>query len=264
MKALGILGVCLVLVGFVLIGLAVRSSAGQGFSTQEGPLMPGLVDAFPPITRATLIWSDAEAGDLLLDKQTLKRVEDESEQWVRRIFRADVLPSSPKFRAATLDVYKAPGEEATAYDATRAKFRVDGAEVFITQTKGFMSVLYRPEEGLPTARAEGSDLEDLHRYLEGTVFKLFRRAEVMMFLAAEPPIKEAYSLQPDMKRIFLDKEKTLADVGALDPELPWPPIGGIHSYHWGSFYFCTNGREVVATFNKVQGGRVFAIDEPKW
>ena len=261
MKAIGLIGVGLGLATAVLIGLAVRGAANQEFSTPAGPLAAELAPELPAITRATLVWSDVESPGILEDEDARTRVFAGSEEWVEHVFTGRVLPSSLRFKAAVLDVQDEAADEPTVYEATRTKFRVRGGEVFVTQTRGFMSVVYRPQDGWPGAA--GTDKEDLRNYLGQTVAKLFRHAEAMLFLGVEVPFEAGFSLEADMMRILLDGEKTAAEVFALDPELPRTP-GGIHSQYWGSFYFCTNGREVVATFNKVTGGKVFAIDSTEW
>jgi hypothetical protein len=38
----------------------------------------------------------------------------------------------------------------------------------------------------------------------------------------------------------------------------------VFCYFWGSAFFCTDGRDVFASFHKVLGGQVFCIDEPRW
>lgn len=262
MKTLKVLVVGLALGTATLVALTRGSSQSQDFLTPDGSLVPTLAPRMPAITRALLDWREAESADPSLDATARAKVKTQTIEWARRVFAPDLLPDTLLVKPASILVVPNGSGDPVSYDGSRAKFLVRGGAVYMTQTAGFMCVVFKPDVG--SRGAASSAPADMRRYVESQIQRFFQHAPVMLHLATEAPLEGGYALTPDMRLFFPTADRLAAEVHALDPELPYPAIGGFHSFYWGSYCFATDGMDVIATFNKVQGGAVFAIDRPRW
>jgi hypothetical protein len=262
MKTLKLLLVGLALGTVTLVALTRGSSQSQDFQTPDGSLVPTLAPRMPGITRATLEWRDTDAPSTDVDLAVRAKIRTETDEWVRRVIVPDLVPKELVVKTATLLVAPAVAGDPVAYDGSRVKFIVPGGALFVTQTAGFMTVVFKPDVG--SRGAASASPSDMRRYLEAQVQRFFQHTPAMLHLATQETLEGGYALVPDMRFLFPVTDRLAEEVHALDTELPYPAIGGFHSFYWGSYCFATDGMDVIATFNKVQGGAVFAIDRPRW
>lgn len=262
MKTIKILFASLGLGALVVLAMTSRSSASQEFATVDGDLAPVLSADLPADAKGCMQWKDADSPDVLTDPRARARVTAESLAWIKRVIHPELVPESPVFKPAAIGIAPQEGKGPVVYDGTRMKSRVRTGELFMTQTAGKLCVVYRPNAGEPGAKDNSP--QELRRYLESTVKRLFKDAPAMLVTSREEPFRGGFSLGLDLERTLQPAYRLAEEVHALAPDLPYPPVGGLHSYYFGSYFFCTDGRDVVATFNKVLGGAVISIDRPRW
>jgi hypothetical protein len=260
MKAIKVLSSTACVGALLISGSGMSRGMNQDPMTPEGNLSPALSAHMSPDGKASLGWTDVDAQPTA-DPQWRAKVSTESLEWVRRVIRSELLPATPVFKLASIEVSKSDVGPTVEYDGTRMKCEIDSGTLYVTQTKGRLFVLYHPNADPPGGRP--STTEARKAYLEDHVKRLFNHAPAMLSLVREEYFFENFALGIDLGPMLKSSAQMAEAVHALDPELN--PKGALFSYFWGNPFFCTDGRDVFASFHKMMGGmQALCIDSPRW
>ncbi len=252
--------VCSAVVGtFLWFGMFQGEEIGnQDFRTDAVVMAPELYVDLPVRTQGMLSWADGGVEGVELSEH----IRTESKEWIDRLLYDTVVPYPLNIHGVEILVPTQKPGLPVVYQGSRAKFKVPGGALFVTQSKGFITFVFQPNTPIE-AHSHNTD-EGRHEYLVGNVQKLFRHTPAMLHLSVGTTLTGGYGLNPDWGIIHGDRNAVEEEIHRIDSELDYPAQGGILSYYWGAYFFGTDGSNVVVTFRKLLGGTQINVDSPVW
>ncbi len=255
-----------------------QGSAHQ--SAKAGANTESMSTKTPLLCGGYCVWDDKSGSDeSAVDPGDLLRAIDNSAAWIRAVLREEHLPGELEEHIVGV----VDGIE--GYDVTRVAFESEGLQVVVTQDSRRIVVVVRP------VRAGASRTSDAHVYLREMLEKLFKHAARVIFFSRieEAPfgvrmIREKSVYDENGIPLSHERRKRISDLSQserseafnrltrihekrpleIDPSLPRQSIGGSINYWWGLVHARTDGRLVVFSAPKSNGGPVETMDSPDW
>ncbi len=229
------------------------------------------------------VWEDKAASDpRVVDAENFARAITNSAAWIRAVVQEEYIPKDLEARiVGVVDAIE-------GYDVTQVTFDTDRFQFLVTQKSRGITVVLVPKD---QTNDKTLSTDELRAYLTQTLTTLFRHAKRIVFLSqieetpfglkmtrdenkydengVRLPYEERERIsrlpQPEQSDVLhrLDRLR-VQRLREIDPALPVEITGGTHKYWWGLAYAATDGRVVVFSAPKANGGPLLMADCKDW